>query len=414
MNVIDYILKSYQSNKSASSYKKFMLKMQIVESLYKDGQKTISELCNITNNSIPTLTSILNELTHASWVKNYGIGESKGGRKPSLYGLLPNAGYVIGVELSRMRIRICIYNLFNKSVGEKRELMVGLETSSDILPILKQETNKLLASNNIQNEQVIGYGITVPGLLDVKKGISYSYEQFESGNLNEIFTNLFNRPAYVEHDTKSMVLGESWFGKAKDMSNALFINIGSAIGLGMILNGQLYHGHSGFSGEFGHIQIIQNGDLCYCGKVGCLETVASGNALIKKAISEISKGKKTIISKMVNDSLQKIKLQTIVNSAKQGDQFALELLEEASEYLAKATSTLIHLFNPNIIIVGGELADAGGLIMDSIKHKLNKYTMLKLRQDSQFVLSDMPDNAGLLGTIPVVMSKAFIVPEDIN
>lgn len=414
MNVIDYIIRSYKGNKNVSFYKKFLLKMQIVESLYMDGQKTISELCNITNNSIPTLTSLLNELSNAGWVKNYGIGESKGGRRPSLYGLLPTAGYIVGVELSRKRTRICIYNLFNEKVGEIKKLVFGLETNTDILSLIKKETDQLLALNNIINGQIIGYGITIPGLIDVQKGISYSYEQFESGNLNEIFTDLFGRPAFVEHDTKSMVLGESWFGKAKNMPNALFINIGSAIGLGMILNGQLYHGHSGFSGEFGHIQIVQNGELCYCGKVGCLETVASGNALIKKSISEIAEGKKTNISKMVNDSLQDINLKTIVDSAKQGDQFALELLEEASEYLAKAISTLIHLFNPDIIIVGGELADAGDLIIDSIKHKLNKYTMVQLRQDSQFVLSDMPDSAGLLGIIPVVMSKAFIIPNDIH
>lgn len=98
MNVIDYIIRSYKGNKNVSFYKKFLLKMQIVESLYMDGQKTISELCNITNNSIPTLTSLLNELSNAGWVKNYGIGESKGGRRPSLYGLLPTAGYIVGVE----------------------------------------------------------------------------------------------------------------------------------------------------------------------------------------------------------------------------------------------------------------------------------------------------------------------------
>jgi N-acetylglucosamine repressor len=211
-----------------------------------------------------------------------------------------------------------------------------------------------------------------------------------------------------------MVLGESWFGLAKKMSDVLFLNIGAGIGMGIIINGNLYNGHSGFSGEFGHIQMIPNGDLCYCGKIGCLETVASGTALVKKAKEEIKKGKSSILSSKVNNNLDEIKLVNIIVAAKQGDHFALELLEEASEQIARGISTLLHLFNPEAIIIGGELAETGTLLLDTIQHKLNKYAMLKLKQDTQLILSELHQRAGLLGAIPVVMSKAFFVPRDLE
>lgn len=410
MNIVDHTLSSFQKSNNAASYKKLLLKMQLVEIFYKEGLKTISELCDITKNSIPSMTVVLNELADAGWIKNYGIGESKGGRKPSLYGLDPLSGYIVGIDLSRSYTRICIFNMFNESIGGIKEVNKGLDTSKDILEILKKETSELLTLQNIKNEQVIGYGIAIPGLIDIRKGVSYSYTQFGSGNLNSIFTELFDRPAYVEHDTKSMVLGEAWFGQAKNTSNALFLNIGEAIGLGMILNGKLYQGHSGFSGEFGHIQMVSDGVLCYCGKVGCLETVASGKALVKKSIVGIGDGKSSLISKLTNNLIQEIKLDTIINSALQGDQFALELFEEASEYLAKGISTLIHLFNPEIIIIGGDMSCAGSLLIDLLRHKINKYTMIKLKQDTQLVLSELSEKAGLLGAIPVVMSNAFVIP----
>ena len=414
MNVFDDIILRYKENKTAAAYKKFLVKLQLVEILYKEGHKTISELCEATNNSIPSLTAVLNELSEAGWILNYGIGESRGGRKPALFGLNPDAGYIMGIEISRNYSRLCLFNLLNQNVSELVELKKGLDTTKDILSLLKKESIKLLNKHKIKNEQVIGYGITIPGLIDIREGVSYSYPQLGTGNLTVTFTRLFGRPAYVEHDTKSMVLGESWFGLAKNMSDVLFLNLGSGIGMGIIIEGNLYHGHSGFSGEFGHIQMIQNGELCYCGKTGCLETVASGSALIKKAIKEIEQGKSTLIKMLVTNNLDEIKLDTIISAANQGDQFSLELLDEACEYIARGMSTLLHLFNPEAIIIGGEMAEAGNLILNAIQHKLNKYAMLQIKRDTKLVLSELHQKAGLLGAIPVVMSKAFIVPKNIE
>jgi N-acetylglucosamine repressor len=169
MNIIDHIINSYSENKSAASYKKFLLKLKLAEILYKEGQKTISELCDATNNSIPSLTAVLNELAHAGWIINYGIGESRGGRKPAMYGLNPGAGFIMGIELSRDFSRLCIFNLFNQSLGDLIEINEGLDTTKEILSVLKRESGKLLKKQGIKNEQVIGYGITIPGLIDIKR-----------------------------------------------------------------------------------------------------------------------------------------------------------------------------------------------------------------------------------------------------
>lgn len=388
-------------------YKKHLLKKQVLEIFYRQGNQTIAELCEATNNSIPTITHLMGELITEGWVNNFGIGQSKGGRKPVLYGINPDYGYIFGIDLSRHFTRFCIFNLQNQQVGDWVEINLGLDNSEDILSVLKEEVGKILKKTKISNEKILGYGIAIPGLIDIKKDVSYSYKQFGETPLKELFGNLLGRPAYIEHDTKIMVLGELWFGLAKNFRNVLFVNIGSGIGLSMILNGELYHGNSGFSGEFGHIQMDSEGELCYCGKIGCLETIASGTALVKRARKKIGEGKNSIIRKLADNNLDEIKQQTIIEAAHMGDQFAIELLEEAGEVLAKGISMLIHLFNPEAIIIGGQMAEAENLIKDPIYQKLNKYTMLRLKQDTLILVSELKKRARLMGTLPVVMTRVL-------
>ncbi|MFW5707153.1 MAG: ROK family protein [Bacteroidota bacterium] len=388
--------------------KKLLLVQHILEIFYKEGVKTISELCDITNSSIPSLTTLMGELSEKGLVKNFGIGESKGGRKPALYGLDPDAGIVIAINLSQKYTRTAAFNLHNDQITPLKRINLGLENAGDIFPVLKELCNGLIDEYKLEPSKILGYGITIPGLIDIRKGVSYSYPQFEDKPLGEVFSKVFDKPVFTEHDTKAMALGEAWFGLAKEKRNVLFLNIGSGIGLGIIINGELYHGNSGFCGEFGHIPMNPDGELCYCGKIGCLETVASGSALVKKSLDKIKGGKHTIISRLVQGNPEKVKLRHIIDAATNGDLFAIELIEEAGEYLAKGISILIHLFNPEAIIIGGEMADAGNLITDPVQQKLNKYTMLRLKQDTTLLLSELKEKSGLMGTLPIVVANTLI------
>jgi predicted NBD/HSP70 family sugar kinase len=175
----------------------------------------------------------------------------------------------------------------------------------------------------------------------------------------------------------------------------------------MILNGKLYKGNSGFSGEFGHIQVDPDGQLCYCGKIGCLETLASGTTMIKRARKEIADGATTVINSMVGGDLTKINIETVLKAAQHGDQFAISLLASIGEHLGRGIAVLIHLFNPELIIIGGELTKADNYIIDPIQQNLNKFTIAKIRRDAQIITSNLGQNAGLMGTVALVMNKVF-------
>jgi len=390
----------------ANSTKKNGLKLLILKELYQNGCKSIPDLSKIIHMSTPTITRAIDELIASGFLAEEGIGSSSGGRRPNLYGIFPSARYVLGVDISRYLIRIGLFNFNNQPVVEIKVINEGLETSKDILLSLKTSVTDFIKETGIDEKKLMGIGIALPGLIDLHTGISYSYLQDEKPATIQ-FENIFKYPVFVENDTKVMALGEQAFGLAQGKQNVLCLNIGSGIGLGMILNGKLYKGNSGFSGEFGHIQVDPDGQLCYCGKIGCLETLASGTTMIKHAKKEIADGATTIISTMVEGDLSKITIETVLKAAQHGDQFAIGLLSNIGEHLGRGIAVLIHLFNPELIIIGGELTKADNYIIDPIQQNLNKYTIAKIRKDAQIITSSLGQNAGLMGTVALVMNKVF-------
>ncbi len=402
------LLFGHSSTDSKANFtKKNALKLVILEELYRHGCRSIPELSKIIRMSTPTITRAIDELIADSLLIEEGIGNSSGGRRPNLYGINPSSRYVLGIDICRYSVRYGLFNFHNEPAAEIRVLNEGLETTKDIIGAIKTAVDQYIRDANIDESKLMGIGIALPGLIDIHTGISYSYLH-EDKPLASLFEDRFHHPVFVEHDTKAMALGELAFGLAMGKQNVLCLNIGSGIGLGMILNGKLYHGNSGFSGEFGHIQVDPDGTLCYCGKIGCLETLASGTTMIRNAKKEIEAGATTLITSLVNNDLEKISSEIILHAAQRGDQFAISLLSNIGEHLGRGISVLIHLFNPELIIIGGELTKAENYLIDPIQQNLNKYTISKIRRDAQIITSSLGNNAGLLGTVALVMNKVFV------
>jgi glucokinase-like ROK family protein len=399
------LLKAATDNRKFT--KKEELSLRLLEELYRNGNKSIPELCKITNMSTPPIARIIDCLVSDNLILDEGIGQSSGGRRPNLYRICPSAGFVLGIDICRYSVRYGLFDLQNSPVVGPGFITEGLDNSADIIGTIKNEVDRYIDGSGIDKNKLLGIGIALPGLINIHSGISYSYLQADKP-LSKIFEEQFHYPVFVEHDSKAMALGEQSFGLAKGKQNVLCLNIGTGIGLSMILNGKLYLGNSGFSGEFGHIPIIQNGQLCYCGKIGCLETVASGKALIEIARKKIEEGAITHVLSLVDNNPMSINIQTILDAALMGDQFAISLFASIGEHLGRGIAVLIHLFNPEMIIVGGELSKAGNYLVDPIQQNLNKYTIPTIRTDAQIAVSNLGENAGLLGTVALVMNNLFL------
>ncbi|MFP4469871.1 MAG: ROK family transcriptional regulator [Bacteroidales bacterium] len=391
---------------SSLSVKKYLQKKSILNFLYQKKSLSNPEICRLTNMSSPSIQKLLRELIAEGLVCEDGIGHSIGGRRPVLFGLETGARYVIGITIGQETTDMAVFNLRNDLIGEIRTLDMPLQNDAAFIDEIRHFAATVFEDAGLNYEKVLGVGVAIPGLTDPALGSSFSYFNEGSESVRELFEARFCRPVFVDNDARVMALGELVFGSAKGKNHVLCLNIGSGIGMGVITNGRLYHGNSGFAGEFGHIRMEDDGDLCICGKRGCLETLASGKALEKLARQGISAGKLSAVQSMAG-SLDAITTAVIIRAAREGDQFSIDLLQQIGEYLGMGLSILIHIFNPEYIIIGGKLSRAGQFIIDPIQQTLNRYTILKIKNDTCITTSTLGDKAAVTGAMALVMGRIF-------
>ena len=391
--------------------KKYILKKRIIQLLYLEGNKSIPDIGRATGMSIPTITRTITELIEEGLVLDNGIGASIGGRKPNLYLLNAEARYVLGIDMGRFSTHIAILNLNRQIVSNEGIIELELEHDEKIVEKIYQKFKEVVKSAGIDPKKLIGIGVAFPGLIDARTGMSQTYKNFSDGPLSKFFRDKFDLPVFVENDARVMALGESYFGLAQGKENVLCLKIGAGIGMGMILNGKLYRGKSGFAGEFGHLEVEPEGKLCICGKRGCLETVASGRAIASRAQKDMSNGMVSILGKLSGERPDHIDAEMVVEAAHLEDQYAIGLLSEMGEQLGKGIAVLINIFNPEMIIIGGKIGAAENYIIDPLQLSLNKYAISRIKRDCQIVTSELRGKAALLGAFALVIDKIF---EDLN
>ncbi len=394
-------------NGSNTDLKRIRQQSYIIEYLYRNKQASNPELAKLINMSAPTINKLIVELIELGIVQEIGEGLSIGGRRPIMYGINPNAKYIISIDIDCRMIQIGVFNLQNESVSKIITYFDNVKKKGLVFDEIFVRLDKLLEDLNFDKNQFLGIGISLPGLIEAKTGKTFSDILIDGLSLEETFRKRYDLPTFAGNDSRVMALGEQLFGAAQNKENALCINICDGIGMGMIVNGKIYEGKSGFAGEFGHINVVDDGLLCTCGKRGCLETVASGTALIHFAQEGIASGKQSIIDEMVDGNLDDIHVSTIIEALENGDAFAIDLISQAGAYLGKGIAGIIHIFNPEIIIIGGRVAGAKHFLLDPIQQSLNKYTIHRIKKDTEIIASSLEGKVKLLGAVALVMNKLF-------
>lgn len=358
---------------------------------------TIPEITNHVDMSLPIVTSVIMELVRLGKLTEIkDLPAQSAGRPPVLYKLNPNAGYTIGVELGRIYTNFVMLDYTQTKVNEFHTESLLSKDLEQVVSRIDEVIINFLSEKGAQKDKLLGLGISIPGLVQGEKGISKTYLKLDEMTLREVLEKGLGIKVRIEHDVKSMTIGEMYYGDIKDAQNVLCINYGWGLGVGIITNGQIYYGNDGFAGEFGHIPLAPNDDLCYCGKQGCLETISSGRAITKRVIEKLSAGASSMIlkSKKVPEEVDPI---DILKAANKGDQFSIEILEEAGKYLGIGIAVLINLFNPGLIIIGGTISQVAGYLIDSLKNNAMKHSIVELNKNVVFKISDLKNNAASLG-----------------
>ena len=303
--------------------KSALMKRRIISYYIHNGNSTITDLSLVLDLSIPTVTKFIDEMCVSGILSEYGKLERSGGRNPSLYGLNPESGYFIGVDIKRSSLNIGLVNFNGEMVDAQVNIPYIFENSMAGLTALCEHIKKFIENLEIDCSKILNICVNVSGRVNPDSGYSYSWFNFSEDPLSQVMSEMIGYPVCVDNDTRAMTYGEFMKGKAKSYKNVLFVNASWGIGLGMILDGKIYLGKSGFAGEFGHIHFYDNQVICHCGKKGCLETEASGQAVCRKLIERVKKGEISVLSEDIKAG-KDISLEKIVESANNEDILCIE------------------------------------------------------------------------------------------
>lgn len=388
-----------QKSKSA------LLKKRIITYYIYNGSSTITDLAKELDLSIPTISKNVYEMCEEGYIKDYGKLETGGGRHPSLYGLNPKSGYFIGVDMRRNALNIGLINFKGDMQKQEMNIPYQFRNTPEALDELCNRIKEFIGNTGVAGEKILNICINISGRVNPEAGYSFSIFNFSERPLTEILSEKIGYPVCLDNDTRAMAHGEYLKGCVKGEKNILFVNVSWGLGMGIIIDGKIYAGKSGFAGELGHINVFDNEIICHCGKKGCLETEASGSALHRILLERVNNGESSILSDRIIAQDKSILLEDIINAVNKEDPLCIEIVEEIGQKLGKQIAGLINIFNPELVVVGGTLSLTGDYITQPMKTAIRKYSLNLVNKDTVVTTSKLKDKAGIVGACMLARSK---------
>ncbi|MDK2897322.1 MAG: N-acetylglucosamine repressor [Candidatus Atribacteria bacterium] len=379
-------------------------KKAILNLVRYQGPLSRAEIANITELSATTVSSVVREFIEEGVLEEIGEGVSRGGRKPVLLRFNPNSFWVIGVEIEGNFIAAALMNL---DLAIVKKIKKNLPDSSEFGVIREVASLVKGLTRSSANEEVLGIGIAITGLVEegvVKRSVNLGWKNVPLRDLLE--REIPDIPIYVDNIGKVGVLGEKHAGNGLKKENFIYVRVGTGISANFIFGGQLYRGSKGYAGEFGHMTLEPEGPLCHCGNRGCLEALASGWAIAERMKKIALSDKKCKIWEIVENETA-ITAKTVEEAARAGDEAALQIYREAGYYLGVGIANLVHLYNPELIVVGGGVSRAEELLMKPLLESLQSRLLDELKDSVRVVPTILGDDENLIGAGALVVEKVL-------
>lgn len=377
-------------------------KQNLIKHLYFSRQLSCADLSSRLNKSLPLTTQVVNELLAENSIMEQGHAFSTGGRRPQMYTLRPDLMFVVAVAMDQLITRIALLDMHNNQAAETEKFELTLSNNPEALPLLADRIAAFIEKSGIAKNKIAGVGIGMPGFVDVNKGINHSFLALERGSIVSYLEERLVIPVFIDNDSSLIALAELKLGAARNRQNVMVISIGWEIGLGMILNGSLFRGYNGFAGEFSHLPLFNNNKICSCGKSGCLETEASLLVVAEKAWHGLQQGQVSVLHHLALDHPEET-TAAIMQAALNGDRFAVALFSEAGYNIGRGVAILIHLMNPELIVLSNRGAMAGRLWLAPIQQAINEHCIPKIAENTQLEISSLGYQAALIGAAALVM-----------
>lgn len=381
----------------------------VLRMLKEKGALSKTELSKITKLTLPSITSIISELESYNLINTLGQTPIKRGRFPVMYQLNYDAFYIIGVTIHSESIKTVIINL-NGQV--KNNLTMPLPTNIDSHHVLEEVgllVEKIIKKSNIEKNEILGVGVGMHGIVDPFNGIAIYPPHLGWRNIpiSEVLEKKLNLPVLVDNDCNALALAERWFGKGVNLNSFIVMNVDYGIGAGIMISGNLFHGADYGGGQIGHITVNEDGPECSCGNIGCLETLASESAILKNVRKKIQQGLESILVEITNNQPDSITLEHIYKAATMGDELAKQALKDAGHYLGIGISTLVNLFNPQQIIMTGNVLTGKEFIIQSLEDTVSKKSLNTNTWNLEITTSTLGRFSGAIGASTLWVDALF-------
>ena len=367
----------------------------ILNKIRTDAPISRAQIAKETKLTPPTVSSNVKELIDQGIVKESKLGESQGGRKPTML-LINNQGfYVVGVDAGPEMIECILTDLSGKIIKRTSSKLTMPLTNAQFLIILKDCIRDCITGISTTSKKIIGIGVAMHGVVDVESGISLFAPILSLTNIpiKEELEKEFELEVKVENDARAMALGESWFGNHGELTSMLVVNIGRGVGAGLVIDGKLYHGAQDIAGEVGHMTIDLHGEICECGNRGCLQTFATGLAIARRAMKGMS--------------TDPITAEKVYELAMSGNEEFATILKETGRVIGIGLTNLIHIINPQKIVLGGGVTKAEKFIFPVILKTIEERALTPRAKQTEVTITKLGDDATLIGAVSLLLVDVF-------
>lgn len=364
---------------------------RVIEALLASGPQTQAELSRSTGLSNATVSNIVRTMNERRLVITEPTTSS--GRRALSVRLNDTGAVAAGIDIGRRHVRVVLASLGYRILQEEsvqlplgHSAAEGMEAAAGLL-------DELLQRQGVDRSAVLGAGVGIPGPIDRRTGTVVQgaiLPEWVGINMGEDLAARLGVPVFIDNDANLGALAEVTWGPHGGTENLIFIKVASGIGAGLIINGSLYYGHVGITGEIGHATILDQGQICRCGNRGCLETIASTSTMIEL----LSRGSGTTVS-----------TADIVARAAAKDPATLRVIDDAGVAVGRAAANLANTLNPELIVVGGSLADLADSFLEPIRRGLLRHAVPMIGETSTVLMSSLGDRAEALGAAALVLQE---------
>jgi predicted NBD/HSP70 family sugar kinase len=372
-----------------------MNRLRVIQALYRHPGSSRTAVAELTGLSRPTVSVFMEELERAGIVEPFGDPPPRqSGRPPVLMSLVPRAAFAVGVDMGHEHLRVAVCDLSGQLLSDEWTAIDVDHAPRESMDLASELVMRTLEAADVARDQVIGVGMALAAPVDGATGKVFAEGILPSWGGIEPVAEMSSRlglTVRLENDANLGALGEHVFGAGQGVEEMLYARLSAGIGLGLVLGGHAYGGASGIAGELGHVRVSRDGPICRCGNRGCLEMVASPSAIARLLGS--SRG-------------QDISVRRLLELVASGDRGAVRAVGDAGEAIGEAIATVVTLLNPRLIVVGGDLAATGDVVLGPVRAAVARYSVPPAAEEVRVTPGMLGERAEVLGAAALILGQS--------